>query len=349
MKRNFILMLTIALFWTTACINAYAGAAYDQSAAENIVERIDEYVEPYLGTDTLNNYDNGRAIQCHAFTNYVWRNVFGYDVYSSKCSRTEASNDYEKLGEYINNYARPGDMLRVDGKHSMIITSFDEDTVTGFDWLYNKKERKCTYTWEGVKEWGDGTQNYWLYQIDDSVYNLFKDSNYKVDKIFGPAPGQKAGSSQDTDTKDGEAEGVVQQPSRGETVRTDYGKIIIQINNPVMTANGIYQNIDSLGTAPVIINERAVLPIRAIVETMGGSVGWNNDTRTVSLKYKNTNMEMTIDSTTMKVNGKDVKMDVAPMIINERTMLPIRYITENLGGKVEWFDTIQAVAITYEM
>nr|WP_315024089.1 copper amine oxidase N-terminal domain-containing protein [uncultured Aminipila sp.] len=348
MKRNFTIILIIALFWTTACINAYAGAEYDQSAAENVVERIDEYVKPYLGTDTLNNYDNGRAIQCHAFTNYVWRNVFGYDVYSSKCSRTETSNDYEKLGEYISNYARPGDMLRVDGKHSMIITSFDEDTVTGFDWLYNKKERKCTYTWEGVKEWGDGTQNYWLYQIDDSVYNLFKDSDYKVDKLFGPAPGQKAGSSEDTDTKD-EQEAVVQQPSRGETERTDYGKIIIQINNPVMTANGIYQNIDSLGTAPVIVNERAVLPIRAIVEAMGGSVGWNNDTRTVSLKYKNTNMEMIIDSTTMKVNGKDVKMDVAPMIINERTMLPIRYITENLGGKVEWFDTIQAVAITYEM
>lgn len=348
MKRNLTLILIIALFWTTACIDVYGAAEYDQSASDNIVDRIEEYVEPYLGTDTLNNYDNGRAIQCHAFTNYVWRNVFGYDVYSSKCRRTEASNDYEKLGEYINKYARPGDMLRVDGKHSMVITSFDENTVTGFDWLYNKKERKCTYTWEGVKEWGDGTQNYWLYQIDDSVYNLFKDSDYKVDKRFGPEPGQKADSNKDSDLKNSDSEEVEQQPSRGEEVRPDYGKIVIQINNPIMTANGTYHNIDSLGTTPVIVNERAVLPIRAIVETMGGTVGWNNDTRTVSLKYKNTNMEMTIDSTTMKVNGKDVQMDVAPMIINERTMLPIRYITENLGGKVEWFDTIQAVAITYE-
>jgi len=116
-----------------------------------------------------------------------------------------------------------------------------------------------------------------------------------------------------------------------------------------MTANGAYLNIDSSGTAPVIVNERTVLPIRAIIEAMGGTVGWNNDTRTVSLKYKNTDMEMTIDSTIMKVNGKAVQMDVAPMIINDRTMLPIRYITENIGGQIEWFDTIQAVAITYEM
>jgi len=304
------------------------------------VKRINEYTEPYLGTDALNNYDNGRAIQCHAFTNYVWRNVFGYDVYSSKCSRTEASTDYENLGEYINNFARPGDMLRVDGKHSMIITEFDEDTVTGYDWLYNKKERKCTYTWEGVKEWGDGTQKYWLYQIDDSVYSLFSDSDYKVDKLFGPEPGQKT---------DSDSEEAAQPPNRGSTDRTSYGKIVVQINNPVMTANGDYLNIDSSGTAPVIVNERTVLPIRAIIEAMGGTVGWNNDTRTVSLKYKNTDMEMTIDSTIMKVNGKAVQMDVAPMIINDRTMLPIRYITENIGGQIEWFDTIQAVAITYEM
>lgn len=348
MKRSITLILMITLFWTTACIEAYGATEYDQGASENIVKRIQEYVEPYLGTDTLNNYDNGRAIQCHAFTNYVWRNVFGYDVYSSKCRRTEVSNDYEKLGEYINNYARPGDMLRVDGKHSMVITGFDENSVTGFDWLYNKKERKCTYTWEGVKEWGDGTQNYWLYQIDNSVYNLFKDSEYKIEKGFGPEPGQKTDSNQNTDSDDSASEEVTQPSNPSETDKSDYGKIVIQINNPIMTANGTYQNIDSLGTTPVIVNERAVLPIRAIVETMGGTVGWNNDTRTVSLKYKNTNMEMTIDSTTMKVNGNNVKMDVAPMIINERTMLPIRYITENLGGKVEWFDTIQAVAITYE-
>ncbi|MBE6034544.1 MAG: copper amine oxidase N-terminal domain-containing protein [Clostridiales bacterium] len=340
MKRNLILILVFSLCWAAACINVYASDEYDREAAENIVKRINEYAEPYLGTDTLNNYDNGRAIQCHAFTNYVWRNVFGYDVYSSKCSRTEASTDYENLGEYINNFARPGDMLRVDGKHSMIITEFDEDTVTGYDWLYNKKERKCTYTWEGVKEWGDGTQKYWLYQIDDSVYSLFRDSDYKVDKLFGPKPGQKT---------DSDSEETAQQPNRGSTDRTSYGKIVVQINNPVMTANGAYLNIDSSGTAPVIVNERTVLPIRAIIEAMGGTVGWNNDTRTVSLKYKNTDMEMTIDSTIMKVNGKAVQMDVAPMIINDRTMLPIRYITENIGGQIEWFDTIQAVAITYEM
>ncbi len=322
MKRNFILILVISLLIQNLCINVCIAAEYDQNSADNIVEKIHEYVKPYLGTDSLNNYDNGRAIQCHAFTNYIWKNVFGYDIYSSKCTRTAPSNDYQNLGEYINNYARPGDMLRVGGKHSMVITEFDEDTVTGYDWLYNKKERKCTYTWQGVKEWGDGTQSYWLYQIDDSIYALFNDLEEKTEE---------------------------QEPNRGEADRTQYGKIIVQINNPVMTANGTYQNIDSLGTVPMIVNERTVLPIRSIVEVMGGKVEWNNDTRTVSLNYKDKNIEMTIDSKLMKVNGKEVQMDVAPLIINERTMLPVRYISENLGGNVEWFDNIQAVTISYEM
>lgn len=348
MKKTITAILLIMLLCGSTVSSAFGKETdskekFDQDTADNIVERIDEYVQPYLGTDTLVNYDNGRAIQCHAFTNYIWRNVFGYDVYSSKCKRTAASTDYDNLGAYVNEYARPGDMLRVDGKHSMVITEFDEDTVTGYDWLYNKKERKCTYTWEGVKEWGDGTQSYWLYQIDESVYSLFEDSDYKIKTSFTPKP-----SDTEKDEKpDKEDEEPVNNPQEDDE-KDKYGKIIVQINNPVMTANGEYLNIDEAGTAPVIVNDRTVLPIRAIVEAMGGNVGWNNDTRTVGIYYKDVNVEMSIDATEMKVNGKAVQMDVAPAIINERTMIPVRYITESLGGEVEWFDSIQAVAITYE-
>ncbi|QIB69020.1 copper amine oxidase N-terminal domain-containing protein [Aminipila butyrica] len=354
MRRFLIIWMALLLVSTNAGITAYADATYDREAAENIVSWMDEYVKPYLGSDLLNNYDNGRARQCHAFTNYVWRNTFGYDVYSAKSHRTEASTDYSQLGEYINNYARPGDMLRVDGQHSMVITSFDEDTVSGYDWLYNKKERACTYTWEGVKAWGDGTQSYWLYQIDDSVYNLFADSSYKVDKLFGPTPDGKSSEQTEGDDDQGDSSPSTdnqannQQPNRGTTDRTDYGRIVVQINNPVMTADGSYQNIDATGTVPVIVNDRTLLPVRAIVEAMGGTVAWNDATRTIGISYKNTKMELAVDSPVMKVNGKEVAMDVAPQIINDRTMMPIRYITENIGGQVEWFDTIQAVAITYQ-
>lgn len=334
---------------------------YSSAAAENIVKLIDEYVQPYLATNTLTDYDNGRAIQCHAFTNYIWRNVFGYDIYSSKCGRTEASVDYELLGEYVNTYARPGDMLRVDGKHSMVITDFDENTVSGYDWLYNKKEQHCTYTWEGVKNWGDGTQSYWLYQIDDNTYEQFADGAYKIDKFFGPLPDEGGSELEGTDrvyggenNGDGSKAEKEETDSKGEVSRGDadrilYGKIIVQVDNPVMTNNGVYRNIDDNGTMPMIVADRVVMPVRAVVEAMGGTVGWDNDSRAVTIEYKDIKIEMVIDSTIMKVNGKEVEMDVAPMIANERTMLPIRPIAESLGGQVEWFDSIKAATVTYEV
>lgn len=342
-----------AFFSGCAGMEAYGASRFEKDSDEavNIVRLIEEYVEPYLGTDTLNNYDNGRAIQCHAFTNYVWRNVFGYDVYSSKCERTEASTDYESLGEYINTYARPGDMLRVDGKHSMIITEFDEDTVSGYDWLYNKKERKCTYTWEGVKAWGDGTQSYWLYQIADSVYEPFEDDDYRISKIFGPEPpgspdaGAEDSVDADTDSDSGNTDSS--EPNRGDSDRNSKNSIVMQSENPVMTVNGVYLNIDDSGTKPMIINDRLLTPVRGVVEAMGGTISWNNDLRMVEIRKGETCIQFTIDSTAMTVNGRKVEMDTAPVIINERTMLPIRYVTENLGAEMKWYDSIKAVEIIY--
>ena len=53
--------------------------------------------------------------------------------------------------------------------------------------------------------------------------------------------------------------------------------ITLQIGNPVMTVNNEGKPIDENGTAPVIINSRTLLPVRAVVEEMGGTVTWEAD------------------------------------------------------------------------
>lgn len=60
-------------------------------------------------------------------------------------------------------------------------------------------------------------------------------------------------------------------------------EIVLQIGNPVMTVNGTEKPIDAEGTAPVIVNDRTLLPVRAIVEEMGGMVAWDGDTQTVTI------------------------------------------------------------------
>ena len=62
------------------------------------------------------------------------------------------------------------------------------------------------------------------------------------------------------------------------------GEIALQIDNPMMTVDGKDQEIDpGMGTTPVIIDNRTLVPIRAIMEAMGGSVEWNNDTKKLHL------------------------------------------------------------------
>lgn len=122
--------------------------------------------------------------------------------------------------------------------------------------------------------------------------------------------------------------------------------ITLRIDDPQMTVNGTTQNIDDEGTVPVVVNERTLVPIRAIIEAMGGKVDWDGDTRTVTLDYNDNEIRLVIDSTTAYLNGAANELDTAPAIINERTMLPIRFVSESFGFDVEWNGETQTITIT---
>ncbi|MGN1008436.1 MAG: stalk domain-containing protein, partial [Butyricicoccus sp.] len=125
-------------------------------------------------------------------------------------------------------------------------------------------------------------------------------------------------------------------------------KIMLQINNPKMHINGIAQNIDSSGTMPVIRSSRTLLPVRAVIESMNGSVGWNNDTRTTTMTIGNKTLFLQIgNSKAWDSQGKTYSLDAAPTIINSRTMLPIRFVVEYFGGSVDWDAGTQTVTIEY--
>lgn len=125
----------------------------------------------------------------------------------------------------------------------------------------------------------------------------------------------------------------------------DETEIILTINNPVMSVNGIERSIDNEGTVPIIINERTLLPVRAVVEAMGGTVKWNGDTQTVTLNRNSDTINLIIGSQTAYLNDKAEVIDTAPTILNNRTMLPIRFIAENFGFTVNWDNEYQTVTI----
>ena len=133
---------------------------------------------------------------------------------------------------------------------------------------------------------------------------------------------------------------------KAETVSDDF-LLTMQINNPIMTVNGIEKEIDEgRGTTPIIINNRTLVPIRAIIEEMGGYVSWEQNTQKISLSLSDKTIALTIDSTTAYVNNEAKILDTSPAIINERTMLPIRFISENLGCSVDWDGAQQLIIIS---
>lgn len=123
-------------------------------------------------------------------------------------------------------------------------------------------------------------------------------------------------------------------------------EIIMQIDNPVMTTDGEKIKIDENGTVPVIANGRTLVPVRAVIEEIGGSVEWNGSARQTTLNYENNKIVLTLDSTTAYLNDSENILDTAPTVINGRTMLPIRFIAKSFGFDVDWNVNTQTITIT---
>jgi hypothetical protein len=126
--------------------------------------------------------------------------------------------------------------------------------------------------------------------------------------------------------------------------------VVLTIGSKYMTINGTKQEIDlGRGTVPVIQNGRTLVPIAAIIQALGGQVVWDAVARTVTITMGDTELVLTIGSPTARVNGAIVPIDtdpnVVPIIINSRTMLPFRFIAEQLGATVEWNGATRTVVI----
>ena len=135
-------------------------------------------------------------------------------------------------------------------------------------------------------------------------------------------------------------------PEQGGSGQTE---IVLQIGNPIMTVDGNEKEIDpGRGTAPMIVNGRTLVPIRAVIEAMGGTAGWDGETETATLNMGDDEIKLIIDSKSAYLNETEKMLDVAPAIINERTMLPIRFIAESFRFSVEWVEAEQKIIIRKE-
>ncbi len=98
--------------------------------------------------------------------------------------------------------------------------------------------------------------------------------------------------------------------------------------------------------APIIENGRTLVPYRALLESMGAEVSWEQEAEMATAILGSHRVQVTIDRTTAFVNGIIKEMDVPPRIINSRTMIPLRFVLENLNCTVDWDERSRTVIVT---
>ena len=121
-------------------------------------------------------------------------------------------------------------------------------------------------------------------------------------------------------------------------------------NNPSQENSVIRVHVDghilTFDTNPVIENDTTLVGFRSILEELGATVEWNEETRTVTAVKDDIEIILTIGSNVAYVNGESVELLAAPAIMENSTMIPVRFISEQLGMKVAWNGDTKLITIT---
>ena len=122
--------------------------------------------------------------------------------------------------------------------------------------------------------------------------------------------------------------------------------LFIVIAMLLVVATPIYAS--SITLEGQIVQGRFLVPMRGIFEALGATVHWDGDTRTVTGNRAGTTVLLSIDSTRAKVNDSTFELDVPATIVESRTYVPLRFISESLGANVSWDGETRVATITQE-
>ena len=87
---------------------------------------------------------------------------------------------------------------------------------------------------------------------------------------------------------------------------------------------------------PAIMDGRTMVPMRVIFEALGADIQWDDKSWTVTATKGGLTVVAAIGNRTMFVNGKETRMDIAPIIVDGRTLVPVRFVSEALDCEVDW-------------
>ena len=128
-----------------------------------------------------------------------------------------------------------------------------------------------------------------------------------------------------------------------ETYGSDPVELKMTVGKTDYTLNGEQKTMD---VAPVIINDRTMLPVRYVAEALGAEIAWDGATSTATLTTADTVIVITVGAATATVNGESVTLDSPAVIVSDRSFMPVRFVAETLGATVAWDGATSTATIT---
>ena len=247
-------------------------------------------------------------------------NISDYDY--AKSIYNEAKNN----GNYLTSYGDTADFVFQPANNAGTLVAKDNKvTLYTLAYIANQPELSVNYHIDG--KWYHSsnqipyTCNMNISKLADGKHTLkISTLNLQKEYVFYKQGGCiKFGSQPDAST-----------------VQKVQNKVNVKINGKII-------NFDQ---DPVIHEGRTLVPLRAIFEELGAEVDWNGETQTVTAYKDGITVSMRIGTTNMAVNNSVIVLDVAAMLINGRTLVPARAVSEAFKCKVDWDAQTRTVIIT---
>ena len=120
-------------------------------------------------------------------------------------------------------------------------------------------------------------------------------------------------------------------------------EIKLVIGSATAYLNGEPQTLDA---APYLEGSTTMLPFKFIGDALGAEVRWEAASKVVTFEQGNDIIALQIGSRTALINNESVQLEVAPLLNNNRTFVPLRFVSAGLGAKVQWVGETKTIIIT---
>lgn len=351
MKKTWIRLISlliITLFVLTGVVAAQdvnaAEVVFSATEKENDIVELDVIVKnaKFMGIQTALSYDKNVLVPIDE--NGEKTNDFEMFATCESSVFTSVGLDLDTHGGYFGFtlFIMPGKTGgNVNDKGEYVA---DETGVTLYKFRF-RKTKEASYSFRIV----NSKETEYAPAVEDGIYVMDYESGELITKVSFVYDEKEAEQTIITPAEKSDAPVEKEEPKFTSTDRKK-DVIMLQIGNRLAVAYNKKVVIDTENdlVVPYITNDRTLVPIRFVAESLGAEVLWETGWKYCIIKKDEREIKLNFNSADFEVNGEKISFDAPVELVQDRTMVPIRFVSEQLDCDVYWNDKNKAVVISPE-